>query len=1141
MGFKGNVESFSLADVFQNLAMNHQTGTLRITPERNPTAEEKYVYFQDGHVRFLSGSSRAPLLPPEVFLARGLLSKSEFDAALLRQTETAETLVATLNGMGYVNEQQVQDLLVHQIEEEIYDLFGWEAASFEFNEGPPPEGLFAAEAAETGWGISIQITHLIMEAARRVDEWERLRKVIPSQKEIFVVDLTVRKAIERGEMETDPVERRVAMLIDGARDVEDLVADSKLFKFEVYGALSGFLQSSIIRPATLNELNFSEGECGRLDLPKRRIKVLERILALGGENLRIRRELADQMSNRGQIEHACIHYSILASSELKDGHEESAIEIYKRILTIAPTNIKIRESLAALYAKRLQKRDASTQYSELFENLRDQHLLREARDAAGRALQNDPSNAKMRNALVELLLMEDNHEEAANQLEQLGDFAAKTRNGTLAAESYRRAMQYRKNIRPLKKKLNEVLLTKEDRAARRRRLSLSILFFAILLLACGGVYYIEMQNQRKFNDASAVVEALCKQSDELEKSGDLEGADAKIAEAITSLNEPRKVWSPFLRVGGSANSLFDELNRKDVALKDSVSKKLSRADRIRDELRQDARQRVEDFDYKGAKAKYEELLPLDKTPEEKAKDAAELAKVLTILEQYKDNRAKIAKLQSDPGKLFKDAADELRFVNGFIKQYSMSPSRPEDFPKSLTYPLLVTLTNVDEVNVELNGNPIQTIKANAPWQERILRYPVFPVRSSVVYKFSKRGYTSQSEDVTLHQEASTVEAKISLERDPVINAQFPNLQFDGNARFDDDLLYAGTSEGGLVEIDVRTKTPVITARYELEQPQAGIEKRIFGPIGIFKQTRKPTLFVYCTKAGYCAGLVRNGIKFESAWSNRSVRVIDPAQTGLDFPPTFFEQGGKPKLAIVTGTRIVVVDAESGTMVQLAMEMPINSFNKKVIQPTSGACFIEATGSEKDGGTLLVAGDDSNLHAFNLASIGGKPRSSIWITDLSKDAVMVNTAPVVVGDRVVVAGNTGSIRFFNLNGSREATQKEAAGGIISPPLVDHSRAYFACSGAVHKEGLSVIDLSAPDVVMKSRNDVPISLTPAALDKRVYFVTAPPVMLYAVDAKDINNTFWKYNVNRKVACPPVAHGSRVYILTHDGGLIGFDEPQ
>ena len=1140
MGFKGNVESFSLADVFQNLAMNQQTGTLRITPERNPHAEEKYVYFQDGHVRFLSGSSRTPLLPPEVFLARGLLSKSEFDAALLRQTETSETLVTCLGGMGYVNEHQIQELLIHQIEEEIYDLFGWEAASFEFNEGPPPEGLFAAEAAETGWGISIQITHLIMEAARRVDEWERLRKVIPSQKEIFVVDLTVRKAIERGEMETDPVERRVAMLIDGARDVEDIVDDSRLFKFEVYGALSGFLQSSIIRPATLNELNFSEGECSRLELPKRRTKVLERILALGGENLRIRRELADQMAKMGQTEHACIHFSILASAELKDDHEESAIEIYKRILAIAPANVRTREALAGLFAKRNLKRDAFLQYQELFENLRDQHMLREAREAAGHALENDPTNAKMRNALVELLLMEDKHEEASEQLETLGDFAARSRNGTLAAEAYRRAMQYRKNIRPLKKKLNEVLLTKEDRAARRRRLSLSLLFVAILLLACAAIFYIESENQKKFNVASASVESARASALKLEQSGDFAGAEFQTSQAMKSLTDARGLWSPFLRLDGSAKNIFDDLKYKDDSLRSQITTQDSRADSQRLDLRGEAKSNLENYDYKGAKAKFEQLLTLDKTPEEKAQDAAELAKVNQILNAYTASRAKIAKLQADPMIAFKEAAEEMRFVSSFIKQYA--PARPDDFPKTLSYPLLITPVNVDAVDVELNGNPIKTIHANAPWQERVLRYPIYPVRSSVVYKFSKRGYTNQSEDVALHQDPMNVEAKITLERKPAVTAQFPNLQFDGDAQFFNGLLYAGTSEGSLLEIDVKADPPVISARYDLEQPQASVEKRVLGRIGIFKQPGKSPLFVYCTKAGYCVGLVKKDSKFEPAWAAQRVRILDATQTGLDFPPTFFEQSGKPKVAIVTASRIVLVDAETGSTVPLSMEMPVSSMTKKPVEPSSGACFIERSGMEKDGDILLVAGNDSNLHAFTLSSFGGKLKSSLWITGLSQDAVIVNTTPVVVSDRVVVAGNNGSIRFFKFNGSREPVMKEAAGGILNPPLVEGGKVYYACSGSTHKEGLSVIDLRTTDVSIKTRNDVPIVLAPAALDKRLYFVTAPPIVtLYAIDAKDINVVYWKFKIDRKVACPPLASESRIYVLTRDGGLIGFDEPR
>ena len=70
MGFKGSVDSFSLADVFQNLSMNQQTGTLRVfTSDGN----EKQIYFISGQVKHLSRGLRKPLIADEVYHARGLV------------------------------------------------------------------------------------------------------------------------------------------------------------------------------------------------------------------------------------------------------------------------------------------------------------------------------------------------------------------------------------------------------------------------------------------------------------------------------------------------------------------------------------------------------------------------------------------------------------------------------------------------------------------------------------------------------------------------------------------------------------------------------------------------------------------------------------------------------------------------------------------------------------------------------------------------------------------------------------------------------------------------------------------------------------------------------------------------------------
>src|SRR5438477_1536479 len=98
MGFKGSVESFSLADVFQNLAMNQQTGTPHVF---TATSEEKFVYFQQGHVRFLSHGLGKPLLTPQVFHARGLINIMQLESSLQRQKETIEPAGTCLMSLKY--------------------------------------------------------------------------------------------------------------------------------------------------------------------------------------------------------------------------------------------------------------------------------------------------------------------------------------------------------------------------------------------------------------------------------------------------------------------------------------------------------------------------------------------------------------------------------------------------------------------------------------------------------------------------------------------------------------------------------------------------------------------------------------------------------------------------------------------------------------------------------------------------------------------------------------------------------------------------------------------------------------------------------------------------------------------------------
>lgn len=325
MGFKGSVESFSLADIFQNLAMNQQTGTLRVFVR--DTEMERNIFFDGGQVKYLSHGKQKPLLLGEILVGRGVVKEDQVAEALQRQAENKEPLGANLVQLGYMDLGQVDELVTHQIEEEIYDIFGWEAAQFEFIEGPPPKDLFVDQL--TGKGSNLPISHLIMEAARRVDEWERLRQRVPSFREIFVAEPTVMEAVHAGQMEIDVIEQRVLMMIDGSRDVDDLIRDTYLFRFEVLQALAAFLQSSMIRPASAEELQAAAARLEQEGERPRRCKVLERLLAVKGDDPEMRLALAEALSAEAQNEKAAIHFSVLAEAEVQAGNEDKAVALYK--------------------------------------------------------------------------------------------------------------------------------------------------------------------------------------------------------------------------------------------------------------------------------------------------------------------------------------------------------------------------------------------------------------------------------------------------------------------------------------------------------------------------------------------------------------------------------------------------------------------------------------------------------------------------------------------------------------------------------------------------------------------------------------------------------------------------------------------
>jgi len=117
-------------------------------------------------------------------------------------------------------------------EEAVYELAIWRQGDFVFTPGKETETTT----------IERSNTNLLMEAARRIDEWQILSKKIPSTRMVPV--FTVQGATTS--VSFTPQEWSLICKIDERRSIEEIAAGLNLSPFEVCKVLYGLLTSGLV-------------------------------------------------------------------------------------------------------------------------------------------------------------------------------------------------------------------------------------------------------------------------------------------------------------------------------------------------------------------------------------------------------------------------------------------------------------------------------------------------------------------------------------------------------------------------------------------------------------------------------------------------------------------------------------------------------------------------------------------------------------------------------------------------------------------------------------------------------------------------------------------------------------------------------
>ncbi len=226
MAIKGSLKEASLPDVIQLLFLGRRTGCLALADRNNFGT----IYFDEGHITFAAIVNRRDRLG-DIMVASGRITPEQLAAAIEQQRgDRDHKLGEIMVEQGVIERPELEQYIRHQIEEAVYYLFTWSSGTFNFEAGVRPE--------REDFLVRINPEFLLLEGARRVDEWSLIEKKIPTFDIIFSVD---RAHLGASAPELSPEQRRLLPLLDGSRDVQQVFDRSGLTEFEAGKALFGLI------------------------------------------------------------------------------------------------------------------------------------------------------------------------------------------------------------------------------------------------------------------------------------------------------------------------------------------------------------------------------------------------------------------------------------------------------------------------------------------------------------------------------------------------------------------------------------------------------------------------------------------------------------------------------------------------------------------------------------------------------------------------------------------------------------------------------------------------------------------------------------------------------------------------------------
>lgn len=401
-----------LPDIVQSLQNKQWTGTLEILSGSNSEQRSTSLFFQNGMIQHASPDRNALVLGRALYTL-GLIDEADYVMTMTNYEKTGRRVGEELVSLGLVDEQGIRKALLFQGREHVLDVFTWQNVDVKFHAGD--EDLierFTPQQREVS--LNLAGMSILMEAARRVDEWSAVHEMIASEHD--VVASTAETGLPAG-----LIDRRVALLIDCYRSASEIASQAPKNTLDVLQELAQLVRDGHLKclePAELVKVGLVAEQDKDYE---KALRVYELAAERGLDHLDLHRRVARVYSLLGRMAESLERWIGVADRCVSLDRRDLAIAALTEALELDGDNIEMRQRLVKLLLEANDRDTATRHLRTLVEIVDKQEPAQPALqiEVLTEYLEYRPDDKEILERLAQIHLGEDNKLEAMVVLDDL--------------------------------------------------------------------------------------------------------------------------------------------------------------------------------------------------------------------------------------------------------------------------------------------------------------------------------------------------------------------------------------------------------------------------------------------------------------------------------------------------------------------------------------------------------------------------------------------------------------------------------------------------------------------------------------------------------------------------------------------------